>query len=97
MKTGCGVAVVAASMSLAMAGCVAAPPGGSAEACAYDKVAELPLTFRNGLPVLAVTIDGAPARLALDTGATTTTLFDPVVARMNLRTDWSRQCIASRG
>ena len=62
----------------------AEPPPNSAGACALERRGEFDLGFNAGLPTIPVKMDGAPANLLFDTGASMTTLTATAAQRMNL-------------
>lgn len=64
-----------------------APPPGSADSCAVEKLAELPVTMVSGLPRVTVAVNGRPADLLLDTGATILVLTEPAARRLAVDED----------
>ena len=73
--------------ALALVGLLAAcaePPPNSAGACQLERRGVFQLDFVRGMPIIAVTMDGAPATLLFDTGASTTTLSAVAAERLKL-------------
>jgi clan AA aspartic protease (TIGR02281 family) len=64
----------------------AGPAPDSPEACTLQHRGEAAVTLDGAAPLVQVTIDGKPATLVLDTGATTTLLTDDAVQRLGLQT-----------
>jgi predicted aspartyl protease len=60
---------------------------GTAAACNIEKIATLPLRLENHVVLVAVKINGTPARLALDTGSQNTLLSDDAARRLGLPRD----------
>lgn len=65
-------------------------------ACGLTKVANLPVSFNHGRPVVTGTIDGKPIRLIVDTGAAGMAITQGAIARLGLRFD-DRYRIEMRG
>ncbi|MBV9812809.1 MAG: aspartyl protease family protein [Acetobacteraceae bacterium] len=84
------LAVLLVVVVLALAGCQPVMQEGSAQACAFDKLATLPVTLHNGLPVVEGSVNGHALRFLFDTGSTGTALFDGVPEKVGATTDWAR-------
>ena len=87
------------SLLLVLAACGAA--GGNADGVDFDTCglrprATLPVTFRGNVPIVQGTINGMPATLILDTGATGMALTESALQRFDLKTDQER-VFTSRG
>ncbi len=79
------IARVAAGLVLLLLGACAGPLGGD---CRQQPLAQLPIEMRRNIPVVAATIDDAPATLVLDTGAEHTVLLASFVDRIRLKRDF---------
>lgn len=62
----------------------AEPPGVAHAACATERPVEPPLLFRRGIPIVPLTVNGAPLDLVLDTGAEMTVLSEAAARRLDL-------------
>ena len=82
-----------ALLALVMLGPSACAPAGP---CAPTKLATLPLEIVNRLPIVTVGINGEPARLVFDTGATNVLLERAVAERAGVRIE-SRVMFGSSG
>ena len=60
------------------------------QTCGVRPHAQLPVTFRGNVPVVQGTINGKPASLILDTGATAIALTESALHRLDLHTDAKR-------
>jgi len=77
------IARLVAGLALLLLGACAGSPGDCRRA-----QAQLPIEMRRNIPVVAATIDGAPATLVLDTGAEHTVLLASFVDRIGLKRDF---------
>ncbi len=66
---------IGAVAMLAVLGLAAAPPALTATPCQMKEVGELPIQFDHGRMLVDALIDGHPARMIVDTGATNTLIF----------------------
>ena len=73
----------------ALAGC-AAPHPDARQVCTLEKVTELPVTFRRGVPLTRIALDGRAATMILDTGAAASLLTQEAAARFGLPPDQTR-------
>ncbi len=71
-------------MAAPLAACAAA---NTPQACRLVPAAETALTLQGGRAIVAVTLDGQPARLMLDTGSNVMLLSEAAVRRLGLRYD----------
>ncbi len=73
-----------------LAACATAGGGGDGvdyTTCGLRSRATLPVTFRGNVPIVQGTINGIPAALILDTGATGMALTETALHRLDLKTD----------
>ncbi len=57
---------------------------GAGPGCRLEKVAELPVDFTHNVPVVAVQINGKPARMIIDTGSDGTVLTQQAAGRLGI-------------
>jgi clan AA aspartic protease (TIGR02281 family) len=66
---------IAAAMALAIVGLGAPSTASAATPCQMQEIGELPITFDHGRMLVEAQINGRPARMFVDTGATNTLIF----------------------
>ncbi len=79
----------ALTLLLSLAGCAQGGGLGPGASCALVKQADVPVVYQGQLPVVAVTINGKPTHLVLDTGAQTTVLAETAREKFGLPDDSS--------
>jgi predicted aspartyl protease len=77
--------------ALLLAGCTAASPTPTPQACTVRKAAEIPLGVERGFITAPVTLDGKPAALVIDTGAETSLVTPIAQTLLRLQPDPGRR------
>lgn len=86
--------LLAALAPLAAARC-AGPLSGPLEACRFDAGDPVPVAVVNGLPFVAVAVNGTRVAALLDTGAEGTLVAEPLVAALRVPADPQRLSVQS--
>jgi predicted aspartyl protease len=91
--------ILPALLAALLAACAPQPVPGSAEACSIEQVASVPLLPpdppRTALWAMEVRLDGKPARMMLDTGASGLAISVEAAARLGLRLRGDMQASAT--